>query len=308
MTENEKREMLVGQERESKLGFWEELVESYGNPPMGVPPKLLNEKRAFFGGRGIWRDADRTRSLSEDDAGVVVGVLHTGQHYADDLTDSEILYHYPDTKRKGTDRAEIQSLKNAHELGIPLFVVCKPTPSSKVRNVNLGWVDCWDDKQAQFLINFVGPPTDTHMEREQDDSPFCPTDDSVPTTAHSTSTRRNRPNQKKFQLLVFKRYGARCALTGIDDPVLLDAAHLHPKTENGKDHPRNGLPLSPTVHRALDEGLIAIDPETMEIISGGSESIFAKLGIKHRDLSHLPRSPAKEALGSLWSKFLARQG
>lgn len=49
-----------------------------------VPSSSVNDLRIFWGGRGIWYDAARTRVLCAP--GVTVGVLHTGRHYADERT------------------------------------------------------------------------------------------------------------------------------------------------------------------------------------------------------------------------------
>ena len=57
---------------------WDDLKSKYGSPCRDVPPKLLNDKKIFFGGRGIWRDKQRTSSISPNADGIAMGVLHTG--------------------------------------------------------------------------------------------------------------------------------------------------------------------------------------------------------------------------------------
>ena len=77
----------------------------------------------------------------------------------------------------------------------------------------------------------------------------------------------------------------------------MDAVHLFPKRNNGSDDPRNGLPLAPTVHRALDKGLIGICPDDFSI--HGDLEVLDQLGIQYHDLNHLRKKPAAEALNYL---------
>lgn len=65
-----------------------------------------------------------------------------------------------------------------------------------------------------------------------------------------------------FRLRVLSAYGWRCAVTGWSAPpdlshTLLDAAHLVPVNKGGSDGVRNGLALTPTVHRLLDTGALS---------------------------------------------------
>jgi hypothetical protein len=91
---------------------------------------------AYGGAQGVWVDAKRTKEIDPD--GVAVGVLHTGLHYADDLSDVGVLYHYPRTSRAGRrDDSEISAMKRAAELRVPVFVVSDPAPKSPWRETRL---------------------------------------------------------------------------------------------------------------------------------------------------------------------------
>jgi putative restriction endonuclease len=64
-----------------------------------------------------------------------------------------------------------------------------------------------------------------------------------------------------FRRRVLFAYGSRCAVTRIQ-LRLVDAAHILPVGAPGSsDHVCNGLALSPTYHRAYDNGLIYLDAE-----------------------------------------------
>jgi len=132
-----------------------------------------------------------------------MGLLHTGAHYSDDLSESNIIYHFPDTEGTSTDAGEISSVKNAHSLELPLFVVSKITPSSNVRNVHFGWVESWDDELKQFLITFSEEPIQTATDDDDEEKEF----ELKSTNKEKKQTQREaRPGQQKFRFNVFKRY------------------------------------------------------------------------------------------------------
>jgi putative restriction endonuclease len=62
-----------------------------------------------------------------------------------------------------------------------------------------------------------------------------------------------------FRQQVLNAYGNRCAVTRVQ-LRLVDAAHILPVgSPNSSDHVTNGIALSPTYHRAFDNGLIYLD-------------------------------------------------
>jgi putative restriction endonuclease len=70
----------------------------------------------------------------------------------------------------------------------------------------------------------------------------------------------------RFRDEVLLAYDFRCALTGLGlgpRPAsrlhgVIDAAHIRPAARNGPDHVRNGIAMTPTVHRLFDAGLFAL--------------------------------------------------
>ena len=66
--------------------------------------------------------------------------------------------------------------------------------------------------------------------------------------------------------LVLQAYDYRCAATGWrifmpDGSSLIEAAHIVPFAESHNDDPRNGMALTPTYHKAMDQKLIAPGPD-----------------------------------------------
>lgn len=74
---------------------------------------------------------------------------------------------------------------------------------------------------------------------------------------------QQRLHQASFRQAVITAYNGRCALSGLPEPLLLDAAHIvsdkHEKL--GQPIVPNGLPLSKIHHAAFDAHLIGIDPD-----------------------------------------------
>ena len=69
-----------------------------------------------------------------------------------------------------------------------------------------------------------------------------------------------------FRKAVLEVYDKQCAVSGLKiDPIkqtlLIGACHIVPFAKTAYDTIRNGISLSPTFHRAFDNGLIAIDDD-----------------------------------------------
>lgn len=71
---------------------------------------------------------------------------------------------------------------------------------------------------------------------------------------------RTRVNQGFFRAAVLAAYGARCCITGLPIPELLNASHIVPWALNVKNrtNPRNGLCLNVIHDRAFDCGLLTV--------------------------------------------------
>jgi putative restriction endonuclease len=74
---------------------------------------------------------------------------------------------------------------------------------------------------------------------------------------------RHRLHQAMFRERVVEAYGRRCALTGLPEVKLVDAAHIVPDSDDALGQPdiRNGICMSKIHHAAFDTNLIGIDPD-----------------------------------------------
>ncbi len=109
--------------------------------------------------------------------------------------------------------------------------------------------------------------------------------------------------QHRFKFQVLRRYGATCAMCDLQVRELLEAAHIVPDEKNGSNDPRNGLVLCRNHHVALDRGLLAIHPESLEFHIRRDGPDKGMLGVTRNDLTHLERRPHLDALRWRWERW-----
>jgi putative restriction endonuclease len=294
-TESVMQDHAVRAEAQRRQQMWQALIEQGG--PEAVPAAVLRELGIYGGAQGVWVDKVRTAPCTDDGMGVSVGLLHTGRHYADDLSEDGVLYHYPKTDRPAArDANEVDATKNAGRLGLPVFVISQRDHTR--RDVRRAWVAEWDDASRLFLITFEDAPSREPLNGEPaahaipDDAPF-----SAFTSDRGTYRAvRDRPGQQQFKFAVLKRYGPKCGVCDVSVVDLLQAAHIIPKEQRGTDDPRNGLVLCANHHLAFDAGLFAIDPDTLALRVKPDGPTSQALCLAATHLSQVHGSPHDEAL------------
>lgn len=75
-----------------------------------------------------------------------------------------------------------------------------------------------------------------------------------------------RPGQARFRRSVFALFGARCLVTGCENLIAVEAAHVLPVANSGCDEGWNGIPLRADLHRLFDAGLIDLMPNTWTFV------------------------------------------
>lgn len=289
----------VGDERQWRLDAWAEL-QRHDNR---VPPDWLRARGLYGGAQGVWVDADRTRSI--EDPGIAVSVLHTGRHYADDLDESRIVYHYPRTDRAGMrDANEIDAVRNARDLHLPLFVVSE-SAGRTMRLVRLAWVIADDPASQTFLMDFAeSEPAQLEENDPPDEAPFAKT---APRARTSQQVARlERDPTFKFRLL--RRYQGRCAITGVDVDEVLDGAHVIDVQHGGTDDARNGLLLTANLHRAMDAMLWALHPQTLKVVTRPQGPTLDDLQVDADRLRPGARPPHPTALEWRFKRFVELLG
>ena len=285
---------LIQSEASRRHHMWEALRSH--SEAGAIAPQALSEigVRPHRTVQGIFRDKDQTAAVAPPH-GVTLSLLFTGQTYDDTFDEDSGLYHYPDTRRQGRDEAEIEATRNAMRCRLPLFVILRG-PKAGLRKVRRGWVEDWDDTSRMFLLAFSEPGPEVTPDRRESVE-FRLRVENRPQVA---TMRPHRPGQARFRFAVFKRYGPQCAVCNLSIPVLLEAVHLCSFADGGADDVRNALVLCRNHHRALDERLFAIEPETGRITCRSGGPTAEELSITAERLATVPH---REALGWCWELF-----
>ena len=259
-----------------------------------IPPNALREHSIYGGAQGIYVDKKLTASLSGDGAGVTVSVLNIGDVYPDELSEDGLIYHYPRTERPVTrDKNEVSATKNSLKLGLPIFVIFIGR-TQKFRQVKLGWVVDFDDKNEVFLIEFTEKKP-VYEVIDIDDEFRLMGNESTKVVSSKV-----RPDQRRFRYEVIKHYGYKCFVCDINHPKVLDAAHIRGKEDRGSDDWRNGMMLCRTHHAAFDNGLFCINPVNLEI-SVVSHEIRNQINLVEKKLKSLTgKYPHPDALKWRW--------
>lgn len=104
---------------------------------------------------------------------------------------------------------------------------------------------------------------------------FAPSENATkaPETAaerrYALRTVKQRLHQATFREMVLEAYRGRCAISGLPEPRLLDAAHIVDDANEKYGQPviKNGIPLSKIHHAAFDAHLIGIDANSRVYVS-----------------------------------------
>jgi len=143
----------------------------------------------------------------------------------------------------------------------------------------------WDPKTLKTRIEF-GVPGEHHLTPPENWAE----------RRYALRIVKQRLHQASFREAVITAYNGRCALSGLPEPLLLDAAHIVPDADERFGHPiiQNGIPLSKIHHAAFDAHLIGIDPDY-------------RLHISERLLAQSD-GPMLEALKGLKDRFIRLPG
>jgi putative restriction endonuclease len=146
--------------------------------------------------------------------------------------------------------ADNQWLREAFQNQIPIIYFLGIAPS-KYKPIFPVFISGWNPKTLKAQLTFGLPDQDLAM----------------PETAverrYALRATKQRLHQAVFREAVITAYSGRCALSGLPEPILLDAAHIVADRDEQLGQPvvTNGLPLSKTHHAAFDAHLIGIDPD-----------------------------------------------
>jgi len=206
------------------------------NPQRGIfKPKqmryLLSIKTVFpKPGAKVWYDDQRTVHRQIFDSAEIVDYAFMGSN---------------------PDAADNRWLREAYENRIPIIYFIGTSPGRYLAFTNV-CIAGWNGQQLKAQIAF-SPPARTVFEEQE--APMA--------RRYALRVAQQRLHQDSFRAAVISAYDGRCALSGLPERRLLDAAHIiedkHEKL--GQPVVPNGLPLSKIHHAAFDTHLLGIDAD-----------------------------------------------
>ena len=155
--------------------------------------------------------------------------------------------------------ADNRWLREAYENKIPIIYFLGIAPG-RYTAILPSYIAGWNPDHLQAQVSFAPPAPDIQTIAQD---AWRPPPETAIERRYALRTVQQRLHQDIFRNVVITAYDGRCAITGIPEPRLLDAAHIMPDKDEKYGQPvvQNGLPLSKTHHAAFDAHLIGIDPD-----------------------------------------------
>lgn len=149
------------------------------------------------------------------------------------------------------EAADNQWLKDAWENHIPVIYFLGVSPGH-YQGILPTFIAHWDGFGLKSSLTFGDPY------QERFELPVNATE-----RRYALRMVKERLHQGTFREAVLFAYGRRCAITGLPETQLLDAAHIISDGDEALGQPvvPNGLSLSKIHHAAFDAHLIGIDPD-----------------------------------------------
>ena len=149
------------------------------------------------------------------------------------------------------DAADNRWLRGALEHRVPIIYFLGIAPGRYQAMVPT-FVTGWDAAALKARIAFGVPEQDA----------LVPPENALE-RRYALRVVKQRLHQASFREAVITAYNGRCALSGLPESLLLDAAHIVADKDEQFGQPviPNGIPLSKIHHAAFDAHLIGIDPD-----------------------------------------------
>ena len=153
--------------------------------------------------------------------------------------------------RQDPEAADNRWLREAFENKILVIYFLGIAPG-RYQAVLPAFISVWDTDALKARVAFGMPEQDA----------FAPPENALE-RRYALRAVQQRLHQASFREAVIAAYDGRCALSGLPEQRLLDAAHIiSDKNEKlGQPIVPNGMPLSKIHHAAFDAHLIGIDPD-----------------------------------------------
>lgn len=150
------------------------------------------------------------------------------------------------------DAADNRWLREAMECRVPIIYFLGISPG-RYQAVVPAFIVGWNSQSAKAQVAFSDPAIKN--------LPQPPS--TAPERRYALRLVKQRLHQASFRDAVITAYKGRCALSGMPEALLLDAAHIIVDGDENFGQPivQNGIPLSKIHHAAFDAHLIGVDPD-----------------------------------------------
>ncbi|QPN64476.1 HNH endonuclease [Synechococcus sp. CBW1004] len=288
-------------ERERRSEMWKAVQRIQVDRPLTADE--VRQIGCYNGARGIWRDKASTAHLTPAGNGVCVGISSRGK-YEDEIGEETGIYDYPSTKVPTYDQGDIDAMRAALSLEMPIFLIRDTNaqgapvqgkgPRRRVDRVEF----VADDPLSRSLIfTFsLGGRSDYRLPEDEQGSCFQERE-----TKERQSTSKKR-SQAAFRAAVISRYGERRCCLCDAPPEVIEAAHIVPVSNNGSDWSGNGLLVCRNHHALYDLGRWCLHPQHLEVVPATGHDL-SSLQVIRSNVRHLRQSPDREALQWRWSRW-----
>ncbi len=202
------------------------------------------------------------------------------------------------------DAADNRWLRDAYENQIAVIYFLGIAPG-RYQAIFPAFISGWDAEALNASVAFGVPELETSTPPEN-----------ASERRYALRTVQQRLHQASFREAVILAYNGRCAISGLPEQRLLDAAHIvSDKNELlGQPVVPNGLPLSKIHHAAFDAHLIGIDPDfrlhvSERLLSQKDGAILEALKQLKGSIIHLPKReqdhPDRDRLAARFEEFNA---
>lgn len=203
------------------------------------------------------------------------------------------------------DHADNRWMREAMEQRIPIIYFIGVAPQLFTAIVP-AYIGGWDRNALSARVGFCDPVNDHVGVME----------DSAPERRYALRAVQQRLHQASFREAVIQAYGGRCALSGLPELRLIDAAHIISDRDEKFGQPvvPNGIPLTKIHHAAFDAHLIGINPDygihvSERLLVQKDGPMLEALKRLHGGSLHMPKRsrdlPDRDRLAERYEQFLA---
>lgn len=119
--------------------------------------------------------------------------------------------------------------------------------------------------------------------------------------------QRERLQRERFRAALLAAYSGRCAVTGTDWDVVLEAAHINPFKDSLDNSITNGILLRADIHALFDRHVLLIHPASLEVVFHPAVTPSAAYAPLAGTPVTLPADPAHHpdpsGLIRIWERF-----